>query len=450
MYDQAMERIQNQDPEYAALALKILYWVHYAIRPLNVHELQHALAVEPGDSFFDQDGLPDEDILEAICAGMITVQENKNVGLVHYTAQEYLKRKSSDLFPTANAAIAQICLTYLSFDEFQDGPCHDDEGFVARCTDYPLMRYASQHWVDHLHIAGETELADMVLGFVSRKGQLSSSVQAMQATESRCPKWSQGFASDVGGLWLSSTCGLPLTCERLLRQGLDVNSCDSQGQTPLHRAAIHGFTDIVHLLLEHNADIEVQCQDFGRNALHWAAWYGHQAIVGLLLGRGAQVEVQDKRKWTPLHLAASRGHGDVLKLLIEMKLDVNGRDAYGATALYRAAEGGHEASARLLLENGAQTDILNDYDQTALHRAADLGHLALCRLLLERGAAYELKDYYGWTPLYRAADHGHGEVATLLADFAEAAGEASRVEICKAYPAYMPCPCSLLSFPSSS
>ena len=386
------------------------------------------MAVEPGDNSFDQDGLPEEDILEALCAGMISVQDNKTVGLVHYTAQEYLKRKSSTLFPTANAAIAQTCLTYLSFDEFHDGPSSDDEGFVARCAGYPLMRYASQHWVDHLHIAGEAELADMILDFVSRKGQLSSSVQAMQATESRYPKWSQNFARDVGGLWLSSTCGLPLTCERLLRQGLDVNSCDSQGQTPLHRAAIYGFADIVQLLLGHKADFEVQSQEFPRrNALHWAALHGHQAIVRLLLERGAQVEAQDERKWTPLHLAASRGHEDVLKLLIEMKVDVNARDGYRATALYRAAEGGHEGSARLLLENGAQADIPNDYDQTALHRAADLGHLALCRLLLERGAAHEFKDYYGWTAWYRAADQGHGEVATLLADFAEAAREASRV-----------------------
>ena len=433
MYDQAIERVQNQDPEFAALALRLLYWVHHAVRPLGVHELRHALAVEPGDSSFDQEGLPDEDILEAICAGMIVIQENNTVSLVHYTAQEYLKRKSSDLFPNANMSIAQTCLIYLSFDEFQDGPCPNDKSFVARCTDYPLIRYASRHWFDHLHIAGEAKLVDMVLSFVTRKGQLSSSVQAMQALESRCPKWSQVFARDVDELWISSTCGLRLTCERLLGQGHDVNSRDSLGHTPLHRAAIYGFVDIVRLLLDSMANIEAQSQDFGRNALQWAAWHGHEAIVKLLLERGAQIEAQDERKWTPLHLAASEGHEGVLNSLVGENLNMNGTDAYGATALYRAAEGGHEGSARLLLENGAQTDIKNDYAQTALHRAADLGHLAVCRLLLQRGAAYNIKDYYGWTPLYRAADHGHGEVATLLANFAEAAREASRVENCKAY-----------------
>ena len=169
MYDQAFERIQSQDSESAGLALKILYWVHYAIKPLEVQELRHALAVENGDSSFDEDGLLDEDSVESICGGMVIIQENKTVAFVHYTVQEYLERKSSSVFPIANAAIAQVCLTYLSFDDFQQGPCPDDVSFETRCTKYPLIRYASQNWAAHLHLAGEGELEQEILDFLSRK-----------------------------------------------------------------------------------------------------------------------------------------------------------------------------------------------------------------------------------------------------------------------------------------
>lgn len=428
IYSQAFKRIQNQDPEYAALALKLIYWIHHAIRPLKVQELRHAVAIEPEDNSFDEEGLPDEDLFESICAGMITIQENDTVDLVHYTAQEYLKRHSYSLFPAAHESIVHTCLTYLSFDDFQQGPCRDDETFEERSIKYPLILYASKHWVDHLQLVGEMKLEHAILHFLMRKDQVQASVQAAQVIKSLCPYWSQDFAKDVNGLWLASSFGLSQTCATLLKEGANVHDHDSHGQAPLHRAAICSFANIVQLLLDYNANIEAQSHDFDRSPLHWAASHGHQNVVKLLLAKGAAVGARDKQKWTALHLAASKGHGDVVGSLLGENLDVNSKDGYGATALYRAAEGGHEGVARLLLEKGAQIDIRNDYDQTALHRAADLGHLAVTQILLEHGAAYDLKDYYGRTPLYRAADHGHNEVATLLADFAETARMASRQE----------------------
>ncbi len=48
-YDHAMERIRSQDTEYAGMAKQVLAWLSHAYRPLSVKELQHALAVHPGD-----------------------------------------------------------------------------------------------------------------------------------------------------------------------------------------------------------------------------------------------------------------------------------------------------------------------------------------------------------------------------------------------------------------
>ncbi|KAL8981132.1 MAG: hypothetical protein Q9205_003991 [Flavoplaca limonia] len=429
MYDQAFERIKNQDPEFASLALKLIYWTHFAIRPLNVQELRHAVAVELGDGSFDEEGLPDKDLIESVCSGMLTIQENDTVSLVHYTAEEYLKRHSTSLFPRAHAAILQTCLTYLSFDDFSNGPCSDDASFVTRCDKYPLILYASRHWAHHLHFVGENDSEQAVLGFLSLHEQLRASIQAAQVVKSRYPFWSQVFSKDVSGLWLASSYGLLPICTKLLDGGADPSQCDSHGQAPLHRAAINDSVDVVQLLLNHNVDLEARCLDFSRTPLHWAAWHGHTAVVSLLIRRGAQVESHDQQRWTALHLAASQGHHEIVDQLLRKKVEIDAKDGYGATALYRAAEGGHEAAAQLLLIEGAYPDIPNDYDQTPLHRAADLGRLATARLLLNHGAPYHVKDYYGWTPLYRAADHGHNEVADLLADFAEAARKRSSQQV---------------------
>jgi hypothetical protein len=44
-YEAAMERIEGQLPDQEELAKQVLSWITYAIRPLTVLELQHALAV---------------------------------------------------------------------------------------------------------------------------------------------------------------------------------------------------------------------------------------------------------------------------------------------------------------------------------------------------------------------------------------------------------------------
>ena len=419
MYGQALERIQAQDPEYASLGLKIISWVHHAARPLSLHELRHALAVEVDDRTFDDDGLPDEELLESVCAGLITIQEHRTVRLVHYTAQEYLSRKSSVLFPRTDAMIANICLTYLCFEDFKSGPCNSDNDLQARLDQYPLLRYAAQYWAQHIRAMDDSTLDEKILHFLARKPNVDSSTQAMLATQSRIPNWSQEYTKGLNGLCLASMHGLQPICRKFLEQGADVNSADLCGYTSLHYAAIHNYGSILGLLLDSGASLGLRTTYHGRTALHWAAWHGHENAVRQLLDKGADTTARDQRGWTALHLAASGGHLQILQTLLETNNNVNVVDGYGATALYRAAEEGHAEATQFLLENRAELDIRNDYQQTALHRAADVGHLAVTRLLLEHGANYNLKDFYGWTPLYRASDHGHDDVADFLAEFAQ-------------------------------
>ena len=52
-YNDAMERIKQQDLDGEKLAKKVLSWITCTRRPLTTGELQHALAVEPGESEFN-------------------------------------------------------------------------------------------------------------------------------------------------------------------------------------------------------------------------------------------------------------------------------------------------------------------------------------------------------------------------------------------------------------
>jgi hypothetical protein len=79
-----MKRIYVQKPGFRSLAEKTLSWITYAQRPLSVHKL----AIEPGESEWDEENLSDIDQIMSVCAGLVTVdQESKTVRLVHYTTK---------------------------------------------------------------------------------------------------------------------------------------------------------------------------------------------------------------------------------------------------------------------------------------------------------------------------------------------------------------------------
>ena len=61
----------------------------------------------------------------------------------------------------------------------------------------------------------------------------------------------------------------------------------------------------------------------GRTALMLASQEGHCQVVRLLLERGAKVDLQDSKGWSALMLACQAGHCEVAELLLESGADVD-------------------------------------------------------------------------------------------------------------------------------
>ena len=77
-YDEAMARIDQQNKDLKDLANNVLLWISCARRPLSLKELQHALAVEEGQTSIDSGDLDDEEILISVCVGLVVVDESSN------------------------------------------------------------------------------------------------------------------------------------------------------------------------------------------------------------------------------------------------------------------------------------------------------------------------------------------------------------------------------------
>ena len=78
-----MQRIDDQSEEDVCLAKDILTWVHHAITPLSIDELQHALAMSnlEGDKDIDEEDLTDSEILVSICAGYVMIVSSPLAGI---------------------------------------------------------------------------------------------------------------------------------------------------------------------------------------------------------------------------------------------------------------------------------------------------------------------------------------------------------------------------------
>lgn len=122
------------------------------------------------------------------------------------------------------------------------------------------------------------------------------------------------------------------TIQRLVENGCDVNAQDKGGSTPLMRAALHGYDDLISLLIRLNADPNLRDR-IGKAALHYAAQEQHEETVRRLLDAGAAVNSQDMHGNPPLSNAVfySKGRGGVIKLLRQRGADDDLPNKHGVT-----------------------------------------------------------------------------------------------------------------------
>jgi ankyrin repeat protein len=105
--------------------------------------------------------------------------------------------------------------------------------------------------------------------------------------------------------------------ERLLDLGANVNHAAAEtglSLTPLHLAAIGGDTDMVSLLFDAGAGLDLQGRD-GATALLWAMYENQQAAATVLVEAGADVDLAAKSGQSPRSIVASMGWDDLAALI---------------------------------------------------------------------------------------------------------------------------------------
>ena len=204
------------------------------------------------------------------------------------------------------------------------------------------------------------------------------------------------------------------------RPGVELDARQSDGTTPLYRAALTGNGAVVRLLLERPVDVNAHNDDNRWTVLMVAVAGGHADIVAELLAQPSiDANARDDRGFTALHLAAERGDERIVALLAAHPgIDVNAKDDLGRTALTLAAfNGSAKVVGELLAHPAIDVNLVDRHRQTALHWAALAGHLDVVYALVsdERTNPGITNRPDGRTAQEVADEAGHRVVADLLA-----------------------------------
>ncbi|XP_063677248.1 uncharacterized protein LOC134813420 [Bolinopsis microptera] len=151
----------------------------------------------------------------------------------------------------------------------------------------------------------------------------------------------------------------------LIKHGADVNTKNSNKETPLHVAVMNNSVEVAELLLEHGAEMDTK-NKYGETPLYIAASKNSVEVAKLLLEHGAEVDTKNSNGDTPLNVAARI---ELAKLLLEHGAEVDAKDQYGETLLHDAVRDNDVELAKLLLEHGA------DISTTAINNESVLQYM---------------------------------------------------------------------------
>jgi ankyrin repeat protein len=366
------------------LAHRLLQCLTMAIRPLRVEELAEILVLD-----FDGAGgatpklkddcrseNPQEDVL-SICSSLIMIADTGHSHVIqfsHFSVKEFLTSDRLASFQgdisqvhigdePAHTTLAQACLATLLRLDGSLGNLQVDRNF-------PLARYASQHWVEHAQFGSvSSQVKDGT-------GRLFDSTRPYLATWLRLhdidDHWTQfgnSWAPRGSPLYYASLCGFRDLAAQIINDHPEqVNAKGGRNHTPLAAALYKGHFHVAELLLQHGAAINVTGHN-DQTPLQAASVDGRSDVAQWLLDHDADTHSQRDNHAAPIHLATANGRLEVIKTLLEHKVYVDSVDKDGKTPLHLASSAGRAKIVRLLLEHGANANAVDKDGWTPLHLA---------------------------------------------------------------------------------
>ncbi|KAJ7860217.1 ankyrin repeat-containing domain protein [Mycena olivaceomarginata] len=367
-YQSSLNRILAQPPPRTALALRVIAWVTHAERRLKTAELVHAFAMEEGANEIDDENFVSVSMLLQVCVGLLIVNNDTTVSLIHPTAHTFFGDMPGHSIDT-HRDIASTCLHYLCMHiPFGSGPCDNVSAMNTRLDQMFLLSYAAQHWGRHTHY-DEKPLIPLIRKLLDNASLLESSFQALHHHRNLDPQLDEAsFAAlptGKGPLHIAAYWDLKETA-RVYSDHDSLSLSDGQGWTPLHWACFKRSSTVSQLLLSSGAAVNA-ADSYGWTPLFWASFNGDTKMLTSLLDLDANHLVRDRYSWTAFQWAVSCRHQKAMEVLLNFNsnfLCLNSPQPLHVPSLsVHTAKRYHDARTMVPAEIAAETGDANLMDQ---------------------------------------------------------------------------------------
>jgi ankyrin repeat protein len=320
----------------------------------------------------------------------------------------------------AEASLAGICIRYLLFDTFRDGPWADKHQILELIQRNPFLAYAAPFWGIHVQ-KSETDphIQNLTVDFFRHHNGVAAAHQVTQVLKQRKDiYWYPEECLSLTPLHISSHFGLETMTRILLDQtNLAVDATTNMGTTPLIKAASRGHVLIINMLLQKGADPYLE--NWYGTAIHCAAEAGHSNTITELIRHGMSPNsCAGVYKRTPLDCTLDNNHAAAFETLIKLEADIYVPNEYGLTVFQEAMRHDCVKIIDLILRRGwADLETLSAEGFPAIHYAVMGQNATTLIKLLDAGADVNARDQHMFTALQLAKQDNSAagkEIVTLL------------------------------------
>ena len=462
-YERILGRINQSNPETQKLARRALRWIANASLSysLTTRALCEAVSVDSGSTKRNPEAIPNEFEILYWCSSLVRkTAHGEKLELAHFTVKEYLQQidPGRDVsisayrihHETDKIALAKVCLTYLNFEDFEQGVLPDLDLIIHRLEEYPFREGAIRWSIDFRDSqyfesddVNHNELVSLAQKlwspskpntFITWMYDITTAVHGnWPENEENLSVIKSGFAETTALHWMAMH-GFGSMCSWLIESGCDINRSSAFG-TPLH-CALLGADACKYSVLA-----------FGERSFFFQDECGSEDVVDLLLKAGAEINCYYKsgpNKLSTLFIALSIGTPDIVMRLLDEGgiLDDRCLDALeshledgGICAIVNHANehnvqpdrcvrllelalkaGTSNARGLISKDDGLSLDSAH-YEQI-LRTAAELGQVEIVKHLLENQKldVDAPEEFTGLTGLHKAARTDQLEITQTLMD----------------------------------
>ena len=147
-YERILNRVNQSNPETQKLVRRVLRWITSGFH-LPIDALCEAISIDFGDTKRNPEAISDESEILRWCSSLVRKStDGDRLELAHFTVEEFLKQidpgrdtsiSAYRIDPRADRIIlAKVCLTYLNFEDYDQGGSFNQHVVEHRLWEFPL------------------------------------------------------------------------------------------------------------------------------------------------------------------------------------------------------------------------------------------------------------------------------------------------------------------------